>query len=1677
MDYISSHNKLSINRVFVMKTIGLFLAILGSMLSLKSQDLGYVEFAINAKYSTSFVFEDRNFSPGKEDFKTFPSPNSQFILNSNSEFATIYDLVHKDTVFSLQFSGSNPMINYVWNHMGTTLYCVHKDGKISVLDAAAKEVKAAFKPLVKKEDIRSVALSPDGIQLALGSNKGVIYIVNLKTKMVTNIFEEHTRSVLSLDWSIDGQDIVSSSDDKKIHVYNIAGSKLKAELKSPSRKPITYLKYGNNGELITVVDECGRVFNLDAKSLAIMQKQEFAIDCSSEKTSFVSEQDKYVFVGFEQNILVYKRATLEPLTIIKGLEFDVANIKVNAEQNKVFAIDESGLVYVSRIGPGASIIEDLNSWLSTSPLKSIASLSESPAIKRLFVTDDFSSWVEKNPLLQPLLKARSQFETESEYNSRFSLGVELLIDQLVMTSENDLRMNDLFEYLNRMEVANSRKPLTLYPRDFTLEEYDIASGMYTITVLRDQKYQFKVNRDRAKSLHDNKSRCVIECIEQKDIGSNGKELINLKLIHRDLGQTYKLSEEVDLLNITDKSLLPPELKVSDIVIKQGEGVQTLTFDLANISDGSTRELIIEIEGPFSKYRARYKINEIQGKERKRISIENSETLKSLDWNDAYINILERGGYQLSHIPINSSLEVELDQKEVQLVENDLRRMGDFEFSESLNLNGIVWNTDGRYFLVNTGANIQVWDAISRQAIRSINIPVNSSMSSTNWGSNELSIICVDTKGNCIVYDLDSGDEISTTDLGIPNQVLEVFIRGDNTLYAIDNYGFLYHINYTTGNQLDLKRLSEEGVQHSFISPNASQIAIVNDANLSLFNLKTGREYWSLEHDGCYQDVSWNPSGNLMLLSGCDSSVKIIESLNGKSVRTLKDRTEGFLAAKWSDFGDYIVTLSQEEEMTLWYGNTGVPFERYTALDSGTHNIIINPEGTSIISSSEKDISLWSPGEFIEVLESVSDNGSTLFEELALKDSILQNHKIEYDLRSEANQFETQTEFTSRLKSDNLNFAKKILRAQSRMEQREILEELRIKEAVKNSRRLTYKDMSTVELGRYNMYTEIYPLKYNGEWFDIPLNRDEARQLYKYSQIAKIRLIAQLDSTLSDTVFINPSLIHSNGKEFAIGDHIDIEGGTFSNVLPPKLVLNSIKFIDNDGDQILSAGESARLKLEIENQGEGDASFLRILSNSNIPSYDGMNAVIDNIKKGQTMDFYLELASDNYLMDSVANLSLSFVEANGFGMDTIALSFQTRAFKAPNLKLSDFAISDNDGRPIISTGELIDITIRFRNYGEGPANDVGIRLTAGDDVFIVGASDNSLTAELGPIKPGQVKDYQFQAFCNNEAKSFSLDYSIRDNSSNPYSAARDLGLSINKEAKGIKQLIFEEESLAVNADDNFTNELLDGIPEARDTNDNAILVIIGNKNYRGNMPPVEYALNDAYTIQEYFKAYLGVKPGNIILKEDATLSDMKVLFGDKNDPDGRLKDLVKPGITDLYVYYSGHGAPDLNSSKGYLMPTDANPSRLSLTAFAMDDLIENLAYLETRQSTLIVDACFSGGVSTGDYLVKNASSLGLKVKSVSNEIPNNIAVMTASADDQVASWYSDKKHGLFTYFLLKGMSGDANLDGDSKITLEELNLYISDVDNGVPYKARELYSREQTPRFIGNNSFSISIQNK
>ena len=80
------------------------------------------------------------------------------------------------------------------------------------------------------------------------------------------------------------------------------------------------------------------------------------------------------------------------------------------------------------------------------------------------------------------------------------------------------------------------------------------------------------------------------------------------------------------------------------------------------------------------------------------------------------------------------------------------------------------------------------------------------------------------------------------------------------------------------------------------------------------------------------------------------------------------------------------------------------------------------------------------------------------------------------------------------------------------------------------------------------------------------------------------------------------------------------------------------------------------------------------------------------------------------------------------------------------------------------------------------------------------------------------------------------------------------------------------------------------------------------------------------------------------------------------------------------------------------------------------------------------------------------------------IPSNISVVSAAPGSQISGALKDKEHGLFTYYPLKGMGGDADVNQDRFLTLGEIESFVST-------KVREqaaLDGREQTPQLQGNS---------
>lgn len=239
--------------------------------------------------------------------------------------------------------------------------------------------------------------------------------------------------------------------------------------------------------------------------------------------------------------------------------------------------------------------------------------------------------------------------------------------------------------------------------------------------------------------------------------------------------------------------------------------------------------------------------------------------------------------------------------------------------------------------------------------------------------------------------------------------------------------------------------------------------------------------------------------------------------------------------------------------------------------------------------------------------------------------------------------------------------------------------------------------------------------------------------------------------------------------------------------------------------------------------------------------------------------------------------------------------------------------------------------------------------------------------------------------------------------------------------------------------------------------NRYAVVIGIEQYRDKLPKADFANRDAFIMAQYLIKVLGYPEENVkvLVNEQAALTDLT-----KYLEDWLPNNVPKDGS--VFVYYSGHGAPEPKSSSAYLVPYDGNPAFLTTTGYPLDRLYEVLDKLPAKEIIVALDSCFSGAGGRS-VLAKGARPMGL---SIENPVLNSskMVVLAASSGIQISSTYEEQAHGLFTYFFLKGLQKEADVNKDGTIELNELYDYMKPRVEDV---ARKIYNNQQTPQLIAS----------
>ncbi len=239
--------------------------------------------------------------------------------------------------------------------------------------------------------------------------------------------------------------------------------------------------------------------------------------------------------------------------------------------------------------------------------------------------------------------------------------------------------------------------------------------------------------------------------------------------------------------------------------------------------------------------------------------------------------------------------------------------------------------------------------------------------------------------------------------------------------------------------------------------------------------------------------------------------------------------------------------------------------------------------------------------------------------------------------------------------------------------------------------------------------------------------------------------------------------------------------------------------------------------------------------------------------------------------------------------------------------------------------------------------------------------------------------------------------------------------------------------------------IDALPPASISQPHTHAIVIGIENYRQALPHADFAAADARLAAKYYERVLGVPEENVavLINDQAAKSDFEKYF------ERWLPNRVEEGDT-IYIYYSGHGAPNPKTGEAYLVPFDADPTYIEQTGYSIAKLYRDLGKLPAKKVVVAMDSCFSGAGGRS-VIARGARPL---VTMAANNVPQNLTVITAAAGDQISSSYQDKGHGLFTYFFLKGLKEKGS---DLQAVYDYLRPEVSKV-------ARREYNADQTPQW-------------
>ena len=535
-----------------------------------------------------------------------------------------------------------------------------------------------------------------------------------------------------------------------------------------------------------------------------------------------------------------------------------------------------------------------------------------------------------------------------------------------------------------------------------------------------------------------------------------------------------------------------------------------------------------------------------------------------------------------------------------------------------------------------------------------------------------------------------------------------------------------------------------------------------------------------------------------------------------------------------------------------------------------------------------------------------------------------------------------------------------------------------------------------------------------------------------------------------------SFFYAQAQQTVEGVSKDYSFNITKEVKPPILAVSSgsLLFTDANNNKAIDANEDCKISFTLENNGLGDGYGLNLIvsatGNTQGITYKA-NQALQTLKVGQKLKVELPINAGMNTTDGKIVFSVKVDEPSGFGTDAYQMELSTRSFLQPLVEVVDFTLTGSQ-TGVLTRKVPFDLQVLVQNTKPGMAEDVKVNFILPDGVLCF-SSNESL--DYPSLAAGEKKSIVYSLIVSDKFTGAEIPIKIKlKEKHGKYANDKDILLKLNQDMSPNKiEVLADKQNTNTNIErGSLTSEVDKNIPNSGTQNQHRYAVIIGNEDYSSQQQGlstevnVDYAVNDASIFRDYCKLTLGIPERQIRYIENATGSKI-------NQALDWLSVLSKAesGNAELYFYYSGHGLPDEETKEPYIIPVDVSGSNVK-QGVKVSQIYNKLTENPAQHVTVFFDACFSGGARNMPLIAQKS----IRVNPEKVALKGNLVVFASSDGNESSGIFREKKHGYFTYFLLKKLQ---ETSGD--VSYEELKEYIK--TNVI--KESSLIGKPQTPQVL------------